>query len=150
MMRYRLRTLLIILAIGPPILAIAWERRTQIISNPFDVSFYIPDGLTPAAKARIRNRFAMTNILHSLAGYCALILYPTAVLFQAKVLTKWRNWRHPPEQTPLAWVSLIAAILLGTCVVTFVLTLPMRPQLHSADFKSPQQFQEWLRNPKIP
>jgi hypothetical protein len=149
-MQYRLRTLLVILAIGPPILAVAWERRIQVLTNPFDVSFYIPDGLTPAAKARIRNRFAATNIMHSIAGYGALILYPTAVLLQGKVFSEWRNWRYPPEQTRLARASLIAALLLGTCVVTFFLTLPMRPQLHWTDFKSLQHFQEWSQNPNIP
>ena len=150
MLRYKLRTLLIVLALGPPVLAVAWERRIQILNNPFDISFYIPETLTTVAKTRIRQQFAITNAIHSIAGFSTLLLYPTAVFLQAKVFSEWRDWRSPPRQTPFVWASVVAALLVGTCVVVFFLTLPMRPRLYATDFISPQLYLDWLHNPKVP
>ena len=99
-MQFRLRTLLLVVAIAPPLLATAWEyRHHRLPWNPF-------------------------YPVHSSIGIGCLVLYPVAVILQGTVLSRWRSWRHPPKETALTWVAFAAAMLLGLFCILYLVTHP--------------------------
>src|SRR5687768_1304542 len=122
-MRYRLRTLLIVMAFGPPLLATAWTNREYLLENRPDTGFYVP---ADRAKVEVywRKRLAPVQALHSISGVGAAVIYPVTVLLQWAVFRRWRDWRQPPKQSPLFWVAFAAALLMGIFFFVFFLTLP--------------------------
>src|SRR6478735_6305832 len=142
-MQFRLRTLMIVLAIGPPLLAIAWTNREYLQSSRYDPAIYIPRDLTPGADATARKQLASVRTLHFVAGAGAVVLFPVAIMLQWAVLSRWRNWRQPPKQTPLAWAAFAAALLAGTFVLVFFLTIVGPLWFSVEDFTSPDQYHSW-------
>jgi|SRR5262245_37227068 len=132
-MQYRLRTLMIVLALGPPILATAWTNREYLVDREYlveylvenrpDTGFYVPAG-SAAVEGYWRDRLAPIQALHSISGVGAVLLYPVAVMLQWAVFRRWRDWRQPPKQSALFWVAFGAALLVGTFFLVFFLTLP--------------------------
>jgi hypothetical protein len=124
-MQFRLRTLMIALTVGPPVLATAWTNREYFLGiQPETSKFYIPAGLNPTAEARLRQKLKLVKTLHSISGAGAVVFYPLAVILQWAALSKWRNWTRPPKESRWTWVAFAAAMLLGTFCLTFVLTHP--------------------------
>jgi hypothetical protein len=124
-MQFHLRTLMIFLTFGPPVLATAWVNREYLLENqPGTTTFYIPAGLNPTAEAKLRQRLKLVKTLHSISGAGAVVFYPAAVLLQWAALSKWRNWTRPPKESRWTWIAFAAAMLLGTCCLMFVLTHP--------------------------
>src|SRR4029079_17260501 len=104
-MQFRLRTLMIALTIGPPVLATAWMNREYFLENrPGATTFYIPAGLNPTAEAKLRQQLKLVKSLHSFSGAGAIVLYPVAVILQWAALSKWRNWKRPPKESRWTWI----------------------------------------------
>src|SRR6187399_855383 len=102
-MQFRLRTLLLIMAFAPPLLAVAWEYR-DLRLHPAIWNRHLP--------------------VHSCFGIGCLLLYPAAVILQGTVLSQWRDWRRPPRDTRLSRVAFAAAILVGLFCILYLLTDP--------------------------
>jgi amino acid transporter len=122
-MHYSLRTLLILLALGPPLLATAWTNREYLAENRPDMGFYVP-AENATVEGFWRKRLAPVQALHSLSGAGMVVLYPVAVMLQWAVFRRWRDWRQPPKQSPLFWAAFAAALLVGIFFLVFFLTLP--------------------------
>ena len=103
MPRYKLRTLLIRLAVGPPLLAIIWNRELLLASQPPETQ---------------------REVLHNLAGRIAIVSYPVAVLLLASVFRTMRHWWQPPKKTPLTWAAIAVSALAASCVLMYFLTFP--------------------------
>lgn len=142
-MRYRLLTLLILMAVMPPVLATAWINRDYLLGRRSDLVNYIPAGLTRGSEAKARRQLASVRTLNYISGIAAMVLYPVVVLLQWKVLSKWRDWTRPPKQTPLAWVGLGVALLLAIFALTFFLTLAVPLRFDALDFTSPHEYERW-------
>ena len=124
-MQFRLRTLMIALTIGPPILAILWANWEYLAKNrPGTSGFYIPANLNPLAEANLRRRLKLVRTLHSASGAATIVFYPAAVILQWIALRNWRNWRNPPKETKLTWIAFAAAMLLGASCLLFIYTHP--------------------------
>lgn len=124
-MQFRLRTLMIALTIGPPVLATAWTNREFLLGVQTETSkFYIPAGLNPTAEAKLRQKLKLVKTLHSISGAAAVVFYPAAFLLQWAALRNWRDWKRPPKETRWTWIAFAAAMLLGVCCLMFVMTHP--------------------------
>jgi hypothetical protein len=103
MLRYQLRTLMILLAVGPPLLAVIWNRELLLAPKP------------PGTEL---------EALHNLAGRIACVSYPVAVILLGTMLRTMRHWWQPPKKTPLTWAALAAAGLAASFVLVYFLTFP--------------------------
>jgi hypothetical protein len=114
-MRFHLRTLMILLAFGPPILAYAWTNQESMGSG-----FHAPSYRNPKAVERLER----VRTVHVISGVCAILLYPLAVLMQFEVFMRWRDWRELPERTPMSWAAMLVALLAFMSCAVFFFTFP--------------------------
>jgi hypothetical protein len=122
--QFSLRTLLILLAVGPPLLATAWTHREALLAIQRPAEVYIPRHASATTAANLRIRAAQRQLLHYYAGACAVVFYPVAVILLASVLRTMRHWRRPPKKTPITWAALGASTLAACFVLLFYLTFP--------------------------
>jgi hypothetical protein len=123
-MRFRLLTLVIATAIGPPLLATAWATRESLLSAHSRAEVYIPASASPRMEAKLRAQAARRQEWHSLAGAGAVVSYPVAVILLASVLRTMRHWWEPPTKTPRAWAAVAVSALAATFVLVYFMTFP--------------------------
>jgi hypothetical protein len=143
-MHYRLRTLMIVLALGPPLLAVAWTNGDALQG---DIEKVIPAGLRPESEARIRNQLKSNQTAHAFARAGAFIFYILTVYLLGSDLNNWRkgfsdyrNWTPPEGQ----WATVIASVLATISILIFFLTIPARPIIQRTDFASQRAYDNWL------
>jgi hypothetical protein len=98
-MRFDLRSLMILMAVGPPLATVPWW-----ISDP------------------------KWN-LHEASGALSILTYSLAVLGLAGVYWHTRDWRRPPRKTPLLWAAMGASIVSAGAGLAFFTTLPPPPSM---------------------
>jgi hypothetical protein len=150
-MRYSLRTLVILMAIGPPILATVWTNRAlfqQVFDEPAasppkrvssPQSFRRPPRQAAARTTRrTPQRTAETDALaydelHFLSGACALVLYPLAVLLIGHTFLKSKDWSRPPRWTDSLRAAIVISILAALACLTYFLSDPAQAAYRSVD-----------------
>ena len=155
--QFSLRSLLILLAVGPPVLATAWTHRDSLLQTldralaPVPPLAANPSRRQPlprqqyrqATQRPVRNPLGSPDqqtseqkeVLHFLSGVSAAVLYPLAVVLTAGVFWTASSWRRPPKKTPLLWAAMLASLSATAAFLMFVLTHPRQESASEAPFR---------------
>ena len=142
--QFSLRALLLLLAIGPPLLATVWTNRDYLFqlwdapplprpsAPPRQPVFRPPPRPSRGPSVwtqplTAQQRTPEAEALHFLAGVAAAVLYPLAVVLMAGVFWTASSWRRPPRKFPLLFAAMLASLLATATFLTFVITHPHQP-----------------------
>ena len=158
--QYSLRSLMILLAVGPPLLGVGWSHR-DVWMQSWD-KFAAPATPPRASSAQRRPKFTNTaklgrssveanreqaeiaaGELHSLAFAGMVVFYPLTVLLLGSAFCSPRSWRRSSKATPLIWSAIMTSAALAAAFVAFLATIP------NEDRSQVEYYQEMVRTRSV-